>query len=96
MTTYTATNPRQYSIDKLNRLLKMGGFLCSKHDLTWLASIDRFAPVLVRCGGGRFTVAAQDAEHFLEMINESSDYVRDVSLLASVDYHELVRQRFPV
>ena len=41
---------------------------------------DRLAPVLVRCGGGRFTCPAQDAKHFIRIITEhNEDYVRDVS-----------------
>ena len=45
---------------------------------------DRLRPVLVRCGRGRFTCAAQDAEHFIAIIErDGSDYIRDVSLLSS-------------
>jgi hypothetical protein len=45
-----------------------------------LAKRDRLAPVLVRCGGGRFTCPAQDAKHFIQIITEhKEDYVRDVS-----------------
>ena len=41
---------------------------------------DGLAPVLVRCGGGRFTCPAQDAKHFIQIITEhGEDYVRDVS-----------------
>lgn len=48
----------------------------------------RLIPVLVRCGGGRFVCPAQNAKHFIEIIerdakaNEDGDYIRDVSLPA--------------
>lgn len=43
----------------------------------------RLAQVLVRCGGGRFQCAAQDVDHFIEIITrDGADYVRDVSLPA--------------
>lgn len=45
-----------------------------------LVKRDRLAPVIVRCGGGRFTCPAQDAKHFIQIITEhGEDYVRDVS-----------------
>ena len=42
----------------------------------------RLDAVLVRCGGGRFSCPAQDAEHFIALItdNPRADYVRDVSI----------------
>jgi hypothetical protein len=64
-------------------------------DLPKLIAINRFEPVLVRCGAGRFTCPAQDVQHFMDCLefgmklckevngdefNESTDYVRDVSL----------------
>ena len=59
------------------------GFL-SDIQLSRLADLDRLRPVLVRCGRGRFTCAAQDAEHFIAIIErDGSDYIRDVSLLSS-------------
>lgn len=40
----------------------------------------RLKPLLVRCGGGRFTAPAQDVAHFIELIEATGrDYVRDVS-----------------
>ena len=77
----------EYAADPLDRLLKrivgQGGFL-SRPDLIFLASLDRLRPVLVRCGGGRFTCPAQDADHFMAIIDAGScDYVRDVSLPTS-------------
>ena len=49
--------------------------------LEGLVEKDRLAPVLIRCGGGRFTCPAQDAKHFINIITEhGGDYVRDVSI----------------
>ena len=67
----------------LKRIVGQGGFL-SRPDLIFLSSLDRLRPVLVRCGGGRFTCPAQDADHFMAIIDAGSwDYVRDVSLPTS-------------
>lgn len=77
----------------LNRALRVakenGGFL-SASTLEIIAHHDRLRPVLVRCGNGRFTCAAQDAKHFMDIIARDaaahgpvdpiSDHVRDVSL----------------
>lgn len=60
-----------------------GGFLL-KADVADLARLDRLRMLLVRCGGGRFLAAAQDVEHFREIITRDDfDYVRDVSLPCS-------------
>jgi len=41
----------------------------------------RLTPVLVRCGGCRFVVPADQAQHLIDIITrEGSDYVRDASL----------------
>lgn len=52
--------------------------------------------VLVRCGGGRFLATADQAQHFINLIEQSgrtvnsatghgeTDYVRDISLPANV------------
>ena len=46
----------------------------------------RLTPVLVRCGSGRFTTPAQNAAHFIDIIERDeahdADYVRDVSVRA--------------
>src|SRR5437764_14745167 len=54
------------------------GFLKST-DMPALIALDRLCPVLVRCGGCRFTCAAQDLKHLIECIKAGADYVRDVS-----------------
>jgi len=67
----------------LLKLCKQHGFL-TNDELAELARLDRLRSVLVRCGNGRFTCAAQDVKHFIGMIGDSKgDYVRDVSLLAN-------------
>jgi hypothetical protein len=59
------------------------GFL-QEEDIIVLADLDRLFPVLVRCGGGRFTAAAQDVIHFIRIVtDEGTDYVRDVAVLAT-------------
>jgi hypothetical protein len=59
------------------------GFLRDS-DLAIIAREDRLRQVLIRCGNGRFTCAAQDVAHFIGIIKrDGADYVRDVSLLAS-------------
>lgn len=55
------------------------GFL-SPEQIIELAKLDRLFPVLVRCGGGRFTCGAQDYSHFSRCVAAGGDYVRDVSL----------------
>lgn len=55
-----------------------------ENSLSNLVKEDRLAPVLVRCGRGRFTCPAQDAKHFIRIITEHGrDYVRDVSMRGS-------------
>jgi hypothetical protein len=55
------------------------GFL-KDSDLPALIALDRLCPVLVRCGGCRFTCAAQDVPHLIRCIEAGKDYVRDVSI----------------
>jgi hypothetical protein len=47
-----------------------------------LIALDRLHPVLVRCGGGRFTCGAQDVAHFIKCVEAGGDYVRDVCVPA--------------
>ena len=57
------------------------GFLVEKEDQAKLIAEDRLQPVLVRCGGGRFSCPVQDVDHFVSIINkEGSDYIRDISV----------------
>jgi hypothetical protein len=66
----------------LDRVKTRQGFL-STEDLAVVASNDRLAQVLVRCGGCRFTCPAQDAQHLMDIIErDDKDYVRDVTLVA--------------
>lgn len=66
-----------------DRLRNHHGYF-SNADLAELARLDRLRQVLVRCGSCRFTCAAQDALHLIDIIRaDNRDYVRDVSLPAS-------------
>ncbi len=56
------------------------GMFLTENQLPDLVALDRLCPVLVRCGGGRFTAPAQDAAHFIALVEAGGDYVRDVSL----------------
>lgn len=59
------------------------GFITAA-DLPAIIEADRLTPVLVRCGGCRFTCAAQDAAHLARCIVAGGDYVRDMSSPAAV------------
>jgi len=55
-------------------------YLCSPEDIQAAVTKDRLRPVLIRCGSGRLTCPAQDAQHWIDIIKrEDSDYIRDVS-----------------
>lgn len=59
------------------------GFIC-KEDLPGIIAEERLHPVLVRCGGGRFTCPAQDVDNFISIIErDGQDYVRDVCFPAN-------------
>ena len=59
------------------------GFISSPDDLKKVIAENPNYKLLVRCGGGRFVVNADQADHFMEIIRkEGSDYVRDLSFLA--------------
>lgn len=70
--------------DRLRKIvLEQGGFLLND-DVTALATEDRLRLILVRCGNCRFTCAAQDVVWLTGIVKrDNSDYVRDISLLAS-------------
>lgn len=67
-------------MNKLQQFIasKPCGFV-TKDDMPELIALDRFCPLLVRCGGCRFTCAAQYLEHLMKCIEAGGDYVRDVS-----------------
>lgn len=59
------------------------GFITKPEDLAAIIAENPMEMLLVRCGGGRFLVPANQANHFMEIIRrEGSDYVRDVSFPA--------------
>ncbi len=63
-----------------------GGFL-REPEVAMLAAdpSTRLQPLLVRCGGCRFTAPAQDVLHLIRLVEATGEeYVRDVSLLAPV------------
>ena len=65
------------------RLRKRNHGFVTKEMLPEIVRINRFEHLLVRCGGGLFLVPAQDADHFIQIVNkEGSDYVRDLSFPA--------------
>lgn len=55
------------------------GFLTAEQ-MPELIKLDRLHPCLVRCGGCRFTCAAQYVSHLIKCVEAGGDYVRDVSL----------------
>jgi hypothetical protein len=65
-------------MNKLQAFITKHPFLTDK-TITELIDIDRLCPVLVRCGGCRFTAGAQDIPHLVKCIEAGGDYVRDVS-----------------
>lgn len=67
-------------MNRIEELKKLHhGFITSEM-LPEIVKANRFERILVRCGGGRFIVPAQDADHFIQIITrERSDYVRDLS-----------------
>ena len=75
----------------LRRIMSENGGFMRDDDIAELAKLDRLRQVLVRCGNGRFVTAADSVAHFVGIIEREhgddfepgSDYVRDVSLLAS-------------
>ncbi len=62
-------------------LTKPGGFIKSD-ELRRVIELDRLQPLLVRCGGCRFTAAAQDLDALINAVSKAGDYVRDVSFPA--------------
>lgn len=67
----------------LQTIKRQHGFL-TETEVAALAGRDstRLTQVLVRCGGSRFTCAAQDAARLIAAVEASGDHVRDVSLPA--------------
>ena len=60
------------------------GFI-TESDLPDIIRENRLQPLLVRCGGGRFIVPAQDLQHFIDIIErDGQDYIRDVSIYTRV------------
>ncbi len=83
MITTTPLDPAMALSRLLQEIINQHGFL-QEPQLEELVELDRLRPVLIRCSGGRFTCPAQDAKHFIEIIEATTvgvgEYVRDVSL----------------
>jgi|DEB0MinimDraft_4_1074332.scaffolds.fasta_scaffold129476_2 hypothetical protein len=62
---------------------KQHGFVAHEQ-IDEIIAHDRFFQLLVRTGSGRFVCAAQYVKHYVNIINESTDYVRDVSIPATM------------
>ena len=61
-------------------LYNQGGFI-RDDDLDAVIKENRLQPLLIRCGCGRFICPAQDAKHFIDIIEKDNrDYIRDVSI----------------
>ncbi len=73
------------AIEKANSALAttiktQGGFV-NMTQVGEIEKIDRFFPVLVRTGCGRFSCSAQYVSHYVHLIDSSpSDHVRDLSV----------------
>ena len=87
MTMLTDLTAREVARNSLLRKITNQHGSLDNTDLSDLARFDRLRPVLIRCGGGRLTCPAQDANHWINIIEASTgahdDYVRDVSLPAT-------------
>lgn len=83
MTTSTTGQPTGRAVMETARRVRFG-FL-SQGELSVLARDPetRLTLVLVRCGGGRFLTPAQNADHFIALVErDGREYVRDISLPA--------------
>lgn len=65
-------------MNALQTFIRANPYLTDK-TMPELVKLDRLCPVLVRCGGCRFTCGAQDAAVIIAAMEKSGDYVRDVS-----------------
>lgn len=66
---------------RLAETIEQRGYCLFEDDVPKVVDIDRFIKCLVKCGNGRFTCAAQDVQHFVNIIQNSKvDYVRSVEL----------------
>lgn len=72
---------KELRMSELDASTLPSGFI-NEETLDQINDLNRLTQVLVRCGGGRFVCAAQDAKHFIDIISkDNSDYVRDVSVV---------------
>lgn len=64
----------------ISSLAPQGFALTTKEQEQKLIALDRFFPVLVRCGTVRFICSVMYLENMIKMVNSAGDYVRDVSV----------------
>ena len=71
-------------MDKVLKLVSNRGGFLTEYDVVTLLhdhfQVVRLLPVLVRCGGARFTCALQDLSHMKGAIESVGDYIRDISI----------------
>ncbi len=85
---YHTPNPEPLSqLTIQQKVVKQHGFVLSE-DLPEIIEHDRLTPILVRCGGKRFTAPAQDVEAMIDLVSrDGKDYVRDASIPADYFKH---------
>jgi hypothetical protein len=77
------TKQGEIKMTEIERIKKENmSFIASDDDLNDVVRENRFQKILIRCGNGRLVCSAQDAEHFVRIIqNSNEDHVRDLSLV---------------
>lgn len=66
-------------MNALQHFISTHDWLTTEEETAKLIKIDRLCPVLVRCGGCRFTCGAQYIPHLIKCVVAGGDYVRDLS-----------------
>lgn len=81
----SAVNDWKFRPTPLGRFIEARPFgFVRDSDMSELIAIDRLCPLLVRCGGVRFTCGAQYLATMIAMVERAGDYVRDVSIPCEV------------
>lgn len=66
--------------DFVESLAPNGFMFATKEQEQKLLQLDRFFPVLVRCGTVRFICSIMYLETMIKMVSFAGDYIRDVSI----------------
>jgi len=69
-------------LDNLLTKVEINGGCLSEDDVKSLANLDRLRPLVVICERGRFSCPAQDAAHFIDLVEKGGEHVRYVALQA--------------